>query len=121
MASSSFQFHEFTTNLETSHKARYVEKCHRIGMGSIDPYNITTGMKISLDHHKNLVEIANTSGSGIVTETGKMASVPKVDSMDIVNYLVLTTSHYTGQQFKAYRSLDSFQYFVGGFVFHVGM
>jgi len=46
--------------------------------------------------------------------------LPPVRSMDIFNYLVLSTSFCTGEQFKAYKSLDSYKYFASGFVSNVG-
>lgn len=41
---------------------------------------------------------------------------PPVTNMDIVAYLVLTTSYYTQQQMKAFKSLNAFKYFDAGFV-----
>lgn len=36
--------------------------------------------------------------------------------MDMVNYLILTHSFYTGQQLKAYKSLQAYKYYEAGFV-----
>ncbi|KAJ8917000.1 hypothetical protein NQ315_012916, partial [Exocentrus adspersus] len=42
---------------------------------------------------------------------------PPVTNMDLVSYLVLTTSYYTKQQMKAYKSLNAFiKFFQAGFV-----
>ena len=35
---------------------------------------------------------------------------PNIESPDIVNYLLFTSSEYTNDQLKAYKSLDSYQY-----------
>lgn len=37
---------------------------------------------------------------------------------DIFNYLVLTKSFYTLDQFKAYTSLDAYNFFVSGWVYN---
>ena len=39
--------------------------------------------------------------------------------MDLVSYLVLTTSYYTKEQFKAYKSLQAYNQMVSGFVTNV--
>lgn len=44
------------------------------------------------------------------------ASFPSITNMDIVAYLVLTTSFYTKQQMKAFKSLQAYKYFDAGFV-----
>ncbi|KAJ8979838.1 hypothetical protein NQ317_007603 [Molorchus minor] len=36
--------------------------------------------------------------------------------MDMVNYLILTHSFYTGQQLKAYKSLQVYKYYEARFV-----
>lgn len=41
---------------------------------------------------------------------------PKIDYCDIVNYLVLTTCSVTNAQMKAYKSLESHNFFTSGFV-----
>ncbi|KAK4884885.1 hypothetical protein RN001_001156 [Aquatica leii] len=47
-------------------------------------------------------------------------SFPPVTSMDIVSYLVLTHSFYTGEQIKAYKSLLGYKYFESGFIQMIG-
>lgn len=46
----------------------------------------------------------------------RRTEVPTVEKLVIVNYLVLTTSFYTGKQFKAYINLNSYKCFVAGWV-----
>ena len=41
---------------------------------------------------------------------------PEVEFPDIVNYLLFSTSKFTNEQLKAYKSLQSYQYFVAGWV-----
>nr|CAI5852766.1 unnamed protein product [Callosobruchus analis] len=40
---------------------------------------------------------------------------PAVSNVDIISYLVFSTSYYTKQQMKAYKSLEAFKYFEAGF------
>lgn len=42
--------------------------------------------------------------------------LPPTESTDLVNYLVLGTSYYSGQQYKAYKSLEAYNHFVSGWV-----
>lgn len=46
--------------------------------------------------------------------------VPPVNSSDIFVYLVLTQSYYTHEQYKAYKSLQSYKYFESGLVIKAG-
>ena len=46
--------------------------------------------------------------------------MPLVESTDIFNCLVLGTSSYTSNQFKAYRSLEAYNLFQSGWVKDVG-
>ena len=41
---------------------------------------------------------------------------PEIEFPDIVNYLMFSTSKVTKEQLKAYKSLQSYQYFVAGWV-----
>ena len=42
--------------------------------------------------------------------------LPPTDSIDLVSYLVLETSHYNKEQFKAFKSLQAYNQLVSGFV-----
>lgn len=46
--------------------------------------------------------------------------VPPVNVTDVFVYLVLTHSYYTNEQYKAYKSLQSYKYFEAGFVIKAG-
>ena len=46
--------------------------------------------------------------------------LPPIEVTDLLSYLVLDTSFYTKQQFKAYKSLEAFNQMVSGFVTAVG-
>jgi len=43
-------------------------------------------------------------------------SLPAVESIDLVSYLVLDTSFYTQESFKAFKSLQAYNYVKSGFV-----
>jgi len=40
--------------------------------------------------------------------------LPLIEYGDIYNYLINTSSAYTGQSLKAYKSLDSYNYLISG-------
>lgn len=42
--------------------------------------------------------------------------LPPVESVDLLSYLVLETSYYTRNQFKAFRSLEAYNQMVSGFI-----
>lgn len=44
------------------------------------------------------------------------SSFPEISMMDMVNYFILTHSFYTGQQMKAYKSLQAFKFYESGLV-----
>lgn len=76
--------------LSVSDKRRYLEKTKDIG----DPYCYSFDSLSSDDF-------------------------PAIRSHDIFNYLVLSTSFCSSDRFKAYKSMESYKYFISGFVSHV--
>jgi len=51
-----------------------------------------------------------------ITWTTDMDILPQITYPDVFNYLVLTKSFYTLDQFKAYKSLEAYNFFVSGWV-----
>lgn len=51
-----------------------------------------------------------------VTWATDLDLLPKVTYPDVFNYLVLTKSAYTLNEFKAYKSLEAYNFFVSGWV-----
>ena len=45
-----------------------------------------------------------------------LADYPSMEYPDLVSYLALQTSWITGQQMKAYKSMDAYNFFVSGWV-----
>lgn len=54
-----------------------------------------------------------------VVWTTDLEIVPSIAYPDIFNYLVLTKSAYTLEEFKSYKSLDAYNFFVSGWVSNV--
>ena len=78
----------YALSLPAEAKKRYLEKINIVG--SLDPF----------------------AGSfGACTD-----AVPPVDASDLGSYLVLQTSFLTAKQFKAHKSLESYNQFVCGWV-----
>jgi len=82
---------KYAESLESDAKRRYLDKVTVIG--GVDPYTLR-----KLDS----------------------SVLPAIEAADLTNYLVLGTSYYTIQQFKAYRSLEAYNQFVNGWVKDVG-
>ena len=49
-----------------------------------------------------------------------MDLLPKIVYPDIVNYLLFAPSPYTAEQLKCFKAMDSYNYFLSGFVKEVG-
>ena len=45
-----------------------------------------------------------------------LEELPEISTMDLVNYLILTHSFYTGKQMKTYKSLKAYRFVEAGFV-----
>ena len=81
---------QYFAEIPANAKARYVEKIALCD--GVDPYASSTKYEDDI------------------------SKWPAVSYPDIVNYLVLSTSFATGKQMKAYKSLESYNYFVSGWV-----
>ena len=81
--------------LYVDHRKRYIEKISKIHF--IYPYDMK---KTELDY---------------VMDLG-----PKIVYPDIVNYLLFAPSPYTAEQLKCFKAMDSYNYFLSGFVKEVG-
>ena len=81
----------YLAGLNLDDKKSYEEKLKKIS--NIDPYNLSASFYS--DSSENW---------------------PSIEFPDMVNYLLFTSSRYTNDQLKAYKSLDSYQYFIAGWV-----
>ena len=81
--------------LSVDHRKRYIEKISKINF--IDPYDMK---KTEFDYGMDLL--------------------PKIVYPDIVNYLLCAPSPYTAEQLKCFKAMDSYNYFLSGFVKEVG-
>ncbi|KAJ8963022.1 hypothetical protein NQ317_006157, partial [Molorchus minor] len=82
---------EYYLTLSGSVKCRYDDKIKVID--NIDPYAL-----------------------GDLDLSADLSILPRVSVIDMVNYLVLTHSFYTGLQLKAYKSLQAYKFYEAGFV-----
>lgn len=88
-------YSEYAKALKGPARTRYCEKIsNTLGY---DPYNLNKS-ELSYD----------------------LEDLPGVEAIDITNYLVLQTSYYTASQMKAFKSLEAYNYFVSGWVNHLG-
>ena len=79
---------EYCVKLEDSVKRRYLEKIAEVG---VDPVTIPD-------------------------QQFDTECLPPIEAMDLLSYLVLETSFYTKEQFKAYKSLETYNFLVSGFL-----
>ena len=82
------QLSEYANTLDPLVKKRYMQKIACIG---VDPFLI-------------------------LCQKYDAKCLPPTESIDLVLYLVLETSHYTKDQFKAFKSLQAYNQSVSGFV-----
>lgn len=82
---------EYFSTLSGDVKTRYAEKLKIIG--DIDPYSL---------HVQEL--------------SSDLSILPDVGIIDLVSYLVFSHSFYTGEQLKAYKSLQAYKFYEAGFV-----
>lgn len=52
----------------------------------------------------------------IVSFNDSDKELPPISLIDIYNYFVLKTSAYTSKQLKAYKSLESYNFFISGWI-----
>ena len=81
----------YLDSLSATDKKRYQDKLKLVA--GIDPYTVSSSFF-----------------------SDSMEKWPEIEFPDIVNYLLFTTSSYTKDQLKAYKSLEAYQYFVAGWV-----
>ena len=91
------KFSEYYWSLSEDVRKRYEEKLQKIGL-DIDPY--------SPQELRNLNILTNIEW-------------PNVQYPDIYHYMINTPSLYTKEDLKAYKSLDSYNYFVSGWIISV--
>ena len=82
---------KYLDTLTNESRKKYQEKLNLIN--NIDPYDVS---------------------SNFFTESMEMW--PNVEYPDIVTYFLCSTSRYTKEQIEAYKSLESYQYFIAGWV-----
>ena len=79
---------EYCVKLDDSVKRRYLEKIADVG---VDTVNI---------HYEQF----------------DTECLPPIEAMDLLSFLVLETSFYIKEQFKAYKSLEAYNFVVSGFL-----
>ena len=62
------------------------------------------------------ISVIGVDPATIPTDQFSPECLPPVEVSDLLSYLVLETSYYTNQQFKAFKSLEAFNQMVSGFV-----
>ncbi|KAK7921942.1 hypothetical protein WMY93_008844 [Mugilogobius chulae] len=81
---------DYVETLSVEDRKRYHRKIADIG---VDPYSLST-------------KTLNSDSSAL----------PPIQYYDVYHYLVLSRSFYTSEQFQAYKSLESYNQFVNGWV-----
>ena len=84
---------KYYEELDTVAQKRYREKLNIAGL-SCDPY----------------------CSNSFLPEPNNRQLWPEVEYPDIFNYLISTTSPYTREQLKAYKSMDGYNFFIQGLV-----
>ena len=77
--------------------------------------NIVKGRK-SYDEKLKLIENLDPYNVSNFLFSDSMELWPEIEFPGIANYLLFSTSSYTKEQLKAYKSLDAYEYFVAGWV-----
>lgn len=76
-------------------------------------------VKSRYDSKLKIIDNVDPYSLGAYELTSNLSFLPTVSIMDMVNYLILTHSFYTGEQLKAYKSLKAYKYYEAGFVVEV--
>ena len=62
------------------------------------------------------ISVVGVDPVAIPSEQFSSECLPPIEVSDLLSYLVLETSYYTNQQFKAFKSLEAYNQMVSGFV-----
>ncbi|XP_078382523.1 uncharacterized protein LOC144665209 [Oculina patagonica] len=62
------------------------------------------------------ISVVGVDPAAIPSEQFSSECLPPIEVSDLLSYLVLETSYYTNQQFKAFKSLEAYNQMVSGFV-----
>ncbi|CAG9772931.1 unnamed protein product [Ceutorhynchus assimilis] len=81
-------------------------------------YYLSLSGDVKCRYNRKMEIIDNVDPYAIPVEECKLDlyKLPNITMMDLVNYLILSHSFYTGQQLKAYKSLQAYKQFEAGSV-----
>ena len=91
-----FEYSQYFSEMKDEGKKRYEDKMKIVGCDK-DPY-------CYLESKDNIADII------------EWTDWPDVMYPDVYNYLVLTVSLYTGEEMRAYKSLDGYNFLVNGWL-----
>ena len=93
-------------------------KLHSERVPSLPKYRETLALegRKSYDEELKLIENIDPYNVSNFLFSDSMELWPEIEFPDIANYLLFSTSSYTKEQLKAYKSLDAYKYFVAGWV-----
>ncbi|XP_074614405.1 uncharacterized protein LOC141874140 [Acropora palmata] len=93
-------------------------KLHSERVPSLPKYRVTLALerRKSYDEKLKLIENIDPYNVSNFLFSDSMELWPEIEFPDIANYLIFSTSSYTKEQLKAYKSLDAYNYFVAGWV-----
>ena len=93
-------------------------KLHSERVPSLPKYRETLALerRKSYDEKLKLIENIDPYNVSNFLFSDSMELWPEIEFPDIANYLIFSTSSYTKEQLKAYKSLDAYNYFVAGWV-----
>ncbi|VEN56962.1 unnamed protein product [Callosobruchus maculatus] len=81
-------------------------------MSRSEYYSSLSGdIKLRCDEKMKLTDGVDPYALRIDELSEDVSFLPAVKIVDLMNYLVLTHCFYTGQQMKAYKSLQAFEYY----------